>query len=1114
MAPGSPSRIFAEPVEPTPPEDEWTPPLTRGCLADAAGKLTQGGTSPIFGPALLQVVGIYRPPEWPDGHRPIFVGLSDGTDKAEAMMDKALEDKWLRGSIELNVGDPISIQAYAVGSDLRKGWLYVYDREGPQGEAPIRLIAPPRASAQARPVVRVSGRPPVQVVGRPQELATPTTKTSVPNSASPSAPPSPPATCDEAQEANLLALERAVEYDRLRQHDEFTNVHSRNLLQGPPLHWSEPTPVPLAMVREEEERLLEAGFSAETSASDGSQGPARLWTPGQVRFCPREQMQRTERFGPPAGGYFPCWPEFYNLSAVGEWSSIAVPGRFHGVMASFFAPADWHSISLPAAAIPQSSWDHRQPHGPPVSPPPRTVSTAPRTPDSPPQPPPSPPPGPPGEITAVEESPAPLQVTAPHEVAEPSPAVAETPIAEARAQQAADGVGAIASASFDSPSPLPPLRPEARQGRAGAITAAPPSGPGHSAAHVHELPRVALPMPADAATARLLAMEELTESLINDTSKYAILPGQPERLREAMGESLSAILDGIPFGTLKADDGAVRWAARFCTEFDTPFMRPLEPTPHEMPRERELYAQFIMYCAKHMKPRAKSAAGADGRTITQAKPPSALGPLYGWRRVLRDTGHSLPDTRSIRPRLKGLVARFKKEWGARALIPKRKKPFSQPMLQAMARDLRERKVYSVTNRGTGRRQWSSLQCDNMAVAFKYGLSTGERAEAIGRVDPADEDFYRRANFVFVRNGVEMLMTPENMASVRDGDFLRGRSVGAKCDRDNMHWGDRDMWFRVNSNDPLNFAAAWRDHELQHPVPLDRRGTAAAFSPYGSEEPFTRDVLQNRFDELVVSAIGAESAAGRSWHSLRATAATALHACKRPDGHIQCVIRWKTLEAMRLYAKMQDTHYADLVDEITTTNVNVTHAPGELPITGPDDVLEEMEDIDRWLDGDDESLRADPSGGKRQASSRQDAGSGGPRTSAAPPAAGKSHGKAKAEVSKQEPQAKAEPTKVDMNGETVRVRTDDTHSLVGRTLLIPNSLWPKGEGDEWDPDGHTPCRVIGECVAPYAFSGGNSRPAYIIECEGEMYPVKKDWLIKQSERQSAARKRKSPAGIDA
>jgi hypothetical protein len=72
----------------------------------------------------------------------------------------------------------------------------------------------------------------------------------------------------------------------------------------------------------------------------------------------------------------------------------------------------------------------------------------------------------------------------------------------------------------------------------------------------------------------------------------------------------------------------------------------------------------------------------------------------------------------------------------------------------------------------------------------------------------------------------------------------------------------------------------------------------------------------------------------------------------------------------------------------------------------------------------------------------------------------------------------------------------------------------GEGDEWDSSGHTPCTVIGECVAPYAFSGGKSRPAYIIECEGEMYPVKKDWLIQQSERQSAARKRKSPAGIDA
>ena len=143
--PGSPVRVFAAPIVPPPPEAEWTPPLTRGCLSDAARRLTENGISPIFGPALLQVVGIYKSPESPvlparrtqalfetrQGH--ICVVLSDGDSKAWAGMDEELEDTWLRGDIRLSVGDSVSVQAYAIGSHLQKGWLYVYNRAGPLG---------------------------------------------------------------------------------------------------------------------------------------------------------------------------------------------------------------------------------------------------------------------------------------------------------------------------------------------------------------------------------------------------------------------------------------------------------------------------------------------------------------------------------------------------------------------------------------------------------------------------------------------------------------------------------------------------------------------------------------------------------------------------------------------------------------------------------------------------------------------------------------------------------------------------------------------------------------------------------------------------------------------
>ena len=81
------------------------------------------------------------------------------------------------------------------------------------------------------------------------------------------------------------------------------------------------------------------------------------------------------------------------------------------------------------------------------------------------------------------------------------------------------------------------------------------------------------------------------------------------------------------------------------------------------------------------------------------------------------------------------------------------------------------------------------------------------------------------------------MDRANLLAVPEGAMLRARADPSKCDRDDMEWGDRDMWFRLNRGNPLNFAAAWIDWELAHPCPVARRGAWAAFSPDGAQRPF-------------------------------------------------------------------------------------------------------------------------------------------------------------------------------------------------------------------------------------------------------------------------------------
>ena len=83
-----------------------------------------------------------------------------------------------------------------------------------------------------------------------------------------------------------------------------------------------------------------------------------------------------------------------------------------------------------------------------------------------------------------------------------------------------------------------------------------------------------------------MAFAALEHRLASDTSAFALYPGEPERLHQAVMGSYSSVLDGIPHGTLKADDNGCRWAAMYCLDTNSPFLRPLVLTPEDVPREQ------------------------------------------------------------------------------------------------------------------------------------------------------------------------------------------------------------------------------------------------------------------------------------------------------------------------------------------------------------------------------------------------------------------------------------------------------------------------------------------------------------------------------------------------
>ena len=136
------------------------------------------------------------------------------------------------------------------------------------------------------------------------------------------------------------------------------------------------------------------------------------------------------------------------------------------------------------------------------------------------------------------------------------------------------------------------------------------------------------------------------------------------------------------------------------------------------------------------------------------------------------------------------------------------------------------------------------------------------------------------------DGAHVPATSANITALKDGALLKAAPHPSKADRDNSEFGNKPMHFRLRRGEPLNFAHAWRMHQLKYPVELDARARTAAFSPHATERLYQRDELQKDFNVLLILCFGAAIAVLHSLHALRVTMACVLLAHSRTDGRIQ------------------------------------------------------------------------------------------------------------------------------------------------------------------------------------------------------------------------------------
>ena len=289
--------------------------------------------------------------------------------------------------------------------------------------------------------------------------------------------------------------------------------------------------------------------------------------------------------------------------------------------------------------------------------------------------------------------------------------------------------------------------------------------------------------------------------------------------------------------------------------------------------------------------------------------------------------------------MRGLNAVYVKAWGDTALVVQNAKPIPRRVLLAMASLLR----------AGGVPKWSANQHLMWLALHLYECSTGERKNALGLSAPGDT-FLRRLDLVWVgADGNELAMTPGTIRSLTNGATLRGSAAAGKTDRFRIVWGNRYQWFILDDTDPLNFANAWKQFELQCPCPPAERAKWAAFGKDGGSSAWTVHTLDTHFHKVLDAAVSVAETVGRTFHDYRATLASALCTARAngvdgiDNALIQALCHWKTDESVQRYSHMRPAEYGKFVRIGTDTDAG-TSIHKDAPIYDPFSVCAELTDI--------------------------------------------------------------------------------------------------------------------------------------------------------------------------
>jgi hypothetical protein len=178
----------------------------------------------------------------------------------------------------------------------------------------------------------------------------------------------------------------------------------------------------------------------------------------------------------------------------------------------------------------------------------------------------------------------------------------------------------------------------------------------------------------------------------------------------------------------------------------------------------------------------------------------------------------------------------------------------------------------------------------------------------------------RANLSWSINGITLVepSREELLSMVSDRDYAILKPPPSKADQWGTVWGNLPIYLTFDKSKSVNAASALRTLELNFPVDDIMRRRRTPLFCANDWKPLTGSFM-DIYIQAALQAVGCQTK--YSWHGFRASLACRLLAAKATNPQIQALCRWQSKESLRIYAKLTQQDYHQLLDDAYAQDIS-------------------------------------------------------------------------------------------------------------------------------------------------------------------------------------------------